>query len=131
MATSKREYAIKVGEYGDQLIKAANKYADYAGTASFTTEDEFDKFRKGWLLIVDDFRMIQSGINRLEVPNGHEEKGKELREAYQKYVDYIEEKTMKFGVSSKEEIDRIQRLELEQSKNIKKITEELKKEMFD
>jgi len=131
MAISKFDYSQKIGLYGIQINKAADEYADYSNAATFETEEELGEFRKGWLLIVDNFRVIQSNINELEIPKGHEDKGQELREAYQKYVDYVEEKTMKFGLVDIKEINMIERLEAEQSSEIKKITEELKKEMFD
>lgn len=132
MTISKFEYSQKIGLYGEQLIRAADAYADYSNTANFKTEEELEQFKRGWLLLVDDFRVIQSNINDLEIPKGHEEKGQELRSSYQKYVDYIEEKTMKFSVQAMKsgEIDTIQKLELEQSSKIKDITNELTKEMF-
>lgn len=130
MAIAKREYALKVATLGERTIQAGNRYADYSKTADFKTTEELEKFRKGWLIIVDDFRLIQSELNSLEVPEGLKDKGQELKEAYQKYVDYIEEKTIKFGAQALQsgEIALIQKLELEQSKKIVKITEEISKE---
>ena len=132
MAISKQEYAKKIGVLGEQIIIAAERYAKHGEAANFKTEKDLEEFKRKWLLIVDDFRVVQSGINELDIPEGYEEKGQELRKAYQKYVDYIEEKTMKFGVEAMDsgEIDLIQKLEMEQSKKIKKLTQELTKEMF-
>ena len=130
MSISKFDYSQKIGQCGKKVIQASNEYADYSNTANFKTRDELHEFKKGWLLIVDKFRIIQSEINALDIPEGHEAKGEKLREAYQKYVDYIEEKTIKFGDVPMEQIDYIQKLEIEQSKLIKKITEELTDDLF-
>ncbi|MDQ0299654.1 hypothetical protein J2S78_002074 [Salibacterium salarium] len=132
MTISKNEYIKKIRLYADQIIEAADRYGEYGESPNFKTEEDLQEFKKGWLLIVDDFRVIQSRINDLEIPEGAEEKGQELREAYQKYVDYIEEKTMKFGVDTMKsgEINLIQQLEIQQSQKIKDITKELAKNLY-
>lgn len=126
----KQIYAREIGKCGNELIEAANRYADHSETANFKTEEELEEFKKGWFAIVQDFRMIQSRINKLEIPKGHEEDGARLRQAYQKYVDYVEEKTIKFGDVDHSEIQTIQKHEYEQSQKIKELSEKLARDMF-
>lgn len=122
-----RIYAQKVSRLGDSINKAAEKYADYSQTANFKTVEDIDVFRNGWLLIVDDFRIVQTEINEIKIPNSLVYDGEKLRIAYQKYVDLVEEKTMKFSIETLNsgELDIIQKLELEQSQKIKEITREI------
>lgn len=130
VSISKFEYSQKVGNCGERLIQAANDYADHSNTANFKTKEDLYDFKKVWLSIVDEFRIIQSDLNALEIPKGHEKKGEELRKAYQKYVDYVEEKTIKFGDVEFKEIEIIQKLEIEQSEIIKNITNEITTDLF-
>lgn len=132
MSITKQAYAIKIGECGERVNKAAQEYAEIPQKVQLKNQEDLDYLKKLWLLKIDDFRIIQSEINKLEIPNGFESDGEKLRETYQKYVDYIEEKTMKFGTKSVNsgEIELIQKLEIEAAQEIKRLSIKLANEMF-
>ncbi|MGP7817757.1 hypothetical protein ACTXGU_11465 [Niallia sp. 01092] len=132
MSITKQNYAKKLSELGEQLKKVAEEYAEIPKKFQLRTQEDVDKLKKAWLLKTDDFRIIQSEIHILEIPTGFEADGQKLRDTYQKYVDYIEEKTMKFGLEAMKsgEIDLIQKLEIEASQEIKRLTSKLAKDMF-
>lgn len=132
MAISNFEYSQRVGEFGERLIQVANEYAEIPKKYKFNSQEDVDALKKEWLLKVDDFRIIQSDMKALEIPIAFQEEGKELNNAYQRYVDYVEEKTMKFSLETMQsgELDIIQKLELEASQDIKRITYDLANKMF-
>jgi hypothetical protein len=132
MAITKLEYAKKIGELGDHIIKTANEYAEIPQKFKITSLEDVDALKREWLWKTDDFRIIQSEIKSIEIPAGFEKEGNQLKNAYQRYVDYVEEKTMKFSIETMNsgELEIIQKLENEAAQEIKRITNDLANKMF-
>lgn len=132
MTISNFEYSKRIGELGRRLTKVADEYADIPHKFTLRSQDDVNALKKAWLLKVDDFRIIQSDMKNLEIPTAFQQEGEELIKAYQRYVDFVEEKTMKFSVETMNsgELDIIQKLEKEASQDIQRITRDLADKMF-
>nr|WP_145404252.1 hypothetical protein [Paenibacillus xylanexedens] len=132
MAISKLDYAKKMDQLGDKIKKAGNEYAEIPKRYELNSQEDIDRLKKEWLQKVADFREVQNQIKVLEIPEGFNKEGQKVRDAYERYVNLIEEKTLKFGIESMNngELERLQKLELEASQEIKKLAHELAEKMF-
>ncbi|WP_153731860.1 hypothetical protein [Sporosarcina obsidiansis] len=127
MTISRKDYLLQIAKLDKRLIKGSEEYAEISEKYIFMQDHDISAMKEEWFSKVEDFKKIQQDINRLEIPNAFESMGKELRDAYKRYIDCVEEKTIKFSMETMNngELDIIQDKERQAAEDIESITETL------
>ena len=127
MAISRKDYLQKIIRLHERLIIASEEYE--AISESFITKQELDipAMKEQWFLKVEEFKLILEDMNTLEVPNAFEKEGVELKEAYEIFVDCVQEKTEKFSVEAMEsgELDTLQSKEMHAAEDMEELIESM------
>lgn len=127
MAISRKDYLQKIIRLHERLIIASEEYE--AISESFIAKQELDipAMKEQWLLKVEEFKLILEDMNELEVPNAFEKEGAELKEAYEIFVNCVQEKTEKFSVEAMEsgELDTLQSKEMHAAEDMEDLIESM------
>lgn len=132
MTISKLDYARKMDRLGDCIRRAGEEYGGIPKRFEIKSEEDIVRLKEEWLSKVADFRTIQNEINLLEIPVGYDKEGQKIQDAYKRYVDLIEEKTIKYGLESMKsgELERINQWELKAAHEFRNLVHDLGVKMF-